>query len=184
MDDAENFCADCRKRQFYFERVYSACIYDGALKELIHLFKYKAKISLAPVLSGLMIDFIKDNRETIDNIDTVAFVPLQDSRLRERGFNQSRILAFSISKEFGIPISDLLRKTARTKHQNELMRDERLSNLTGAFSVRKSPGNPGNLNVLLIDDVMTTGTTLNECAKVLRESGVKAVRCLTLARGI
>ena len=184
LSDIEDLCAECRTREFYFEHAYSVCLYEDALKELIRLFKYKGKIALASNLSGLMIDFLKENSEILDDIDVITFVPLQSGRLRERGFNQSRILASNISKEFAIALFDTLEKTARTKHQNELSRIERLSNLDGAFKIRKgSPGLTG-ASVLLIDDVMTTGATLDECAKALIEGGAKSVKCLTLARGV
>jgi ComF family protein len=112
----------------------------------------------------------------------ITSVPLRNGRLVERGFNQSRVLACEISKEFGIPFSEILSKSKNTRHQNELSREERLVNLEGSFKA-----NPGNAlrgaKVLLIDDVMTTGATLNECSKVLLHSGAKVVRCFTLARG-
>ncbi len=184
IQDMTDLCAECRRRKFHFERAYSACLYEGVLKELVHLFKYKGRASLAITLSGLMTDFIKDNTGTIDEIDLITFVPLQNSRLRRRGFNQSRMLAFNISKEFGIALRDTLEKKGRTKPQNELSREDRLMNLNGSFRVRKGSSSLADLKILLIDDVMTTGSTLNECAKTLLEDGAKEVRCLTLARGI
>ena len=168
---------------FFFEKAYSACLYEGALKELIRLFKYKGRISLAKILSKLMIDFIKENDEILYGIDIITFVPIQARRLRERGFNQSRALALNLSKEFGIPVTDALKKTKLTKPQNELTRNERLTNLKNAFKARGRLKLKGNA-ILLIDDVMTTGATLSECSKVLLDAGAESVRCLTLARGI
>ena len=174
----------CRGGKFHFARAYSACLYEDVLKELIHLFKYRGKIAIGRFLASLMIDFLKTDHGILNDIDLIAFVPLQNGRLRERGFNQSRILAFHISKEFGIALTDVLEKTRRTRHQNELSRIDRLSNLTGAFRVKKSARSLTGMKILLIDDVMTTGATLNECAKVLSEAGAKKVICFTLARGI
>lgn len=162
---------------------YSACLYDGVLKELIHLFKYSGKLSLAKTLSELMVDFVKDTPEIIQGIDMITFVPLQKGRLSQRGFNQSGELASNIAKALGRPLKDLLEKTLSTRHQNELSREDRLTNLKGAFRIKKDVSIKG-LQILLIDDVMTTGATLSECAKVLTRGGAKAVRCLTLARGI
>ena len=82
-----------------------------------------------------------------------------------------------------MPVSRLLEKRVNTRRQNELSRDERLTNLTGAFKP-KDNALIGGANILLIDDVMTTGTTLNECAKTLKSAGAVEVRCLTLARGL
>lgn len=189
LDPLDEFgvCRPClsqiRQNPKRSSRTYSACLYEGPIKELIHLFKYKGKISLAKVLSKLMIDFIKENSEIINGIDIITFVPIQPRRLKDRGFNQSRVLALNLSREFGIPVIDCLKKTLSTRPQNELTRDERLKNLKDAFKIR------GRLNVkghaiLLIDDVMTTGATLSECSKALSDGGALRVRCLTLARGI
>lgn len=173
-----------KDKKYYFERAYSACLYQDVLKELIHLFKYKEKIALGRFLSSLMVDFLKNNPEILDGIDMISFVPLQNNRLRERGFNQSRILAFHISKGSGIPLSDTLKKTRRTENQNELSRSRRLLNLNGAFEIKKNTGSLAGLKILLVDDVMTTGATLNECAKTLSEAGAREIICFTLARGL
>jgi len=89
-----------------------------------------------------------------------------------------------ISKRCGIPVSDCLDKKKQTRHQNELSRDERLVNLSGVFRVKDKVDRLTGKNILIMDDVMTTGATLNECAKALLSSGAKEVRCLTLARGL
>lgn len=184
VEKADVLCPDCRARGPAFSRAYSAYVYDGAMKEVIHCLKYKGRISMAGPLSELLIKFINENPEVVRDIDTVTFVPLRNNRLRERGFNQSRVLASFIAGHFGIELSDLLEKTVSTRHQNELSRGERLSNLTGAFRVRKFARALEGLRVLLVDDVMTTGSTLDECAGSLTSAGAKEVRCLTLARGI
>ena len=116
-------------------------------------------------------------------VDKIAFVPLSKGGVYKRGFNQSEILALNLSKEFSIPVAKILEKTRRTHRQNELARDERLSNLAGAFRIKSNTSING-LTILLIDDVMTTGATLSECAGTLKASGAKEVRCFTLARGI
>ena len=162
--------------------VYSACIYDDALKELVHSFKYKGKTVLANIFSKLMIDYIKDNPEITD-VDLVTVVPLYKDRLREREFNQSLLIANPISKECSIMLTNTLEKTRTTRYQNELMKSERLKNLEGAFSV-SSKTDIKDKNILLIDDIMTTGSTLGECAKTLLNGGAKSVKCFTLARGI
>lgn len=185
LQGAKEICADCRKTSFYFTRAYSACLYEGATKELVHLFKYGNRRDLSKLLTGLLIDFIKDDREIIDGITAVTFVPLHKKRRRERDFNQSEIFASGIAKEFGILLIDALSKTAITKNQNELSRDERLVNLKGAFSIKDATKNHlQGSRILLIDDVMTTGATLDEASRVLIEGGAAEVRCLTLARGI
>jgi ComF family protein len=152
------------------------------VKEMVHLFKYKHRKPLGNILSGLMADFARRYPEVLDGIDMVTFVPLRKSRLREREFNQSEMLARDLAAEFGLKVSGSLRKIKRTRPQNELARSERLVNLKGAFRAENPCGIRGE-RILLVDDVMTTGSTLSECAAVLREAGAGGVRCLTLARG-
>lgn len=175
-------CAECRKRRFHFDRAYSAYLYEGALKELIHLFKYRSRISLSRLLGRLMADYLKENRELLSAIDVITYVPLSARRLRTREFNQSKVLALKIAEWSGIPVVDALAKRAHTRPQNELSRDERLANLSGAFEAKEEAAK--GKNILLIDDVMTTGATFDECAKALKKSGAKGVACLALARGL
>ncbi len=185
LDDAHHLCPGCRKSPFHFSRAYSACLYEGALKDMIHAFKYKNNRTLSSLFTALITDFINDNREIIDTISVVTYVPLHTRRRQERGFNQSEALASGIARAFGIPMHSCLRKASHTKNQSELSRDERLVNVSGAFTA----GGPGahavkGRYVLLVDDVMTTGATLNECSRALIEAGAVEVRCLTLARGL
>ena len=192
MDEAP-VCGLCRsqirpnprhygKEGFHFDAAYAACLYEGILKELIHQYKYGRKCSLSPFLSGLMADFIKDNDEVTGGVDIITFIPLQAGRMRERGFNQSKELALHISRDFDIPLSDMLEKAVSTRHQNELARDERLVNVRGAFRLRRGADAAGK-RILVIDDVMTTGATFSEAGRALKEAGAAEVRCLALARG-
>lgn len=166
-----------------FTKAYSACLYDGVLKELIHSFKFDGNIRLAKGLSVILTAFIKLNPDITKDIDIVTFVPLNRNRLREREFNQSAVLASHTFKAIGMAIVDALDKIRPTKQQNELSRDERLVNLSGAFKVKRRVTIDAK-RILLIDDVMTTGATLDECAGALKNGGAIEVRCLTLARGI
>ena len=195
LDPLDEFriCASCRNAikhnampPFELEaapvKAYSACLYEGTLKELIHLFKYKGKTALAKICARLMINYIKENPEIV-YADLITVVPLHKKRLREREFNQSLLLANLISKAFNLPAVNTLEKIRKTKYQNELLKGERLKNLKNAFRV--SPKAQICMRkVLLIDDVMTTGATLAECANTLLEGGAENVTCFTLARGI
>lgn len=183
MHATGELCAECKRRSFSFDRAWSACLYEGVLKEVIHLFKYRGRLALSGILCKRIVAFIKDNREIIDGIDHITFVPLYNGWLNEREYNHSGILAAAISAEFTIPISRAVEKTLRTRRQNELSRDERLTNLEGAFRVKDNVRLDGS-KLLLIDDVMTTGATLDECAEALKSAGAEEVRCLTLARGL
>ena len=169
--------------EFDFSATYSACRYDGTLKELVHSFKYGRKIKLAKLFSGILSDFIGERPYIIEDIDVITHVPLHAGRLREREFNQSKLLACGVAERFALPAEDLLEKPALTAHQNELPREERLANLAGAFRAKEDAAIAGR-RVLLVDDVMTTGATLNECSKTLIAAGSAEVRCLTLSRGI
>ena len=180
---AGELCVECARTGPAFDRAWSAYLYEGVLKELIHLFKYRGKLALSGILSDKLIAFIKDNEEIVEGIDIITFVPLHNSWLNEREYNQSGILAAAISRKFRMPVWRVMEKAFRTRRQNELSREERLVNLAGAFRI-KEDAHIGGLKVLLIDDVMTTGATLNECAKTLKSSGAQEVRCLTLARGL
>ncbi|MCX5666533.1 MAG: ComF family protein [Candidatus Omnitrophica bacterium] len=162
--------------------VYSACLYDGGLKELVHRFKYKGKTVLAKIFSKLMLDYIKENPEITD-VDLITVVPLHKERLREREFNQSLLIASPISKAYSLALTNALEKTRKTRYQNELLKSERLKNLEGAFGVSPE-ARIGDKRILLIDDIMTTGSTLGECAKTFLDGGAKSVICFTLARGI
>jgi len=183
MNSIDKQCDECKRTDFAFDRAWSACLYEGVLKNLVQLFKYKGKLALSPILCDKITGFIKDNKEIIEGIDSITFVPLYNDWLNEREYNQSGILASAISREFGIPIIKPMEKIVRTKRQNELSREERLINLAGVFQIKGHDILTGR-KVLLIDDVMTTGSTLSECASTLKGSGAKEVRCLTLARGM
>lgn len=167
----------------HFAVARSACIYEGVLKELIHSFKYKGKVTLAGTLASYMVETASQDNTLMDGLDAVTFVPMQDGVLKTRDYNHSGVLAGLVARHFSLPLLDTLKKTRRTRPQNELSRDQRLTNLIGAFRIRRKNEVVG-LKILLIDDVMTTGATLDECSRVLIDSGAKEVRCLTLSRGI
>ena len=92
-----------------------------------------------------MMDFLRDNREITQGVEAITYVPLDRARMRERGFNQSRLLARGIAKQLDIPLINAIKKISRTRHQNELSRDERLINLRGAFKARKGIDLKGKL---------------------------------------
>ena len=177
----KNICLVCLKRNHSFDRAFSPCIYEGVVKELIHSFKYKGKDYLGAPLSRLMIEFIKEYNLPIKYIDSIIPVPLHKSKLREREFNQAEILSKHIADEFGKPVlKNILMRHRFTKTQTELEIVERLSNIKGSFSVIKSEEVNGR-NLLLVDDVLTTGATASEAAYTLKNAGANIVFVLTLA---
>ncbi len=130
-----------------------------------------------------MIDFVK--KHDIDkNIDLITPVPIYPTKKRERTYNHAEILARSLSKNFAIPIdAKNLKKIRWTRSQSELGREKRLKNVKDSFLI-VDKGAFSDKCVLLVDDVYTTGTTINECAKVLRGAKASKVFSLTLARGV
>lgn len=185
MDNADRICGVCLKARPSFTAARSVLLYEGAVKELVRVFKYGNGRSLAAPLGDMMTDLLEKEGRLIRDVRLVTFVPMHRASIYERGFNQSELLARRISARSGLPVARLLEKVRRTRRQNELPREERLRNLKDAF--RPYPECAGKLDgatVLIVDDVMTTGATLDECGRVLVEAGAGEVRCITLARGI
>jgi ComF family protein len=162
------------KRPPLFSKASSFGIYEGILAEAINRFKFQGIKRLAGPLGALLPDL------DASGIDAVVPVPLSVTGLRNRGFNQSLLLAKAFSDRKKIPlVMDGLLKCRETGPQIGLSAKERAKNLRGAFS---SPGRFDGMRVLLVDDVMTTGSTANECAKQLLNAGADDVSVLTLAR--
>lgn len=164
-------------------RIYSVCIYEGIIKQSIHLFKYKNKLSLAKPLGRLMVEFA-GNFLNMQEINLVLPVPLHSRKLRLRQFNQAQLLAGCLSRAFSKKlVANLLIKIKQGPAQVSLKRRARLQNVQGSFKVR-NVSLLKNKNVLLIDDVLTTQATAGECRRVLLAAGANRVDVLTLARGI
>lgn len=177
----KNTCLSCKKERFNFDRAFSPCTYTGTVKKLIHEFKYRGKDYLGKPLAGLMNEFIRDYCLPIEHLDFIIPVPLHESRLREREFNQAQILSEQVGKEFNKEVlTGALIRNKPTKTQAELNAEERRQNVDKSFSVSK-PERIKDRNLLLIDDVLTTGSTSNEAAKTLKQAGAKIVLLLTLA---
>jgi ComF family protein len=168
-------CINCLKSQQFLDGVFVYGEYEGVLKRVIHVIKFDAVRRLAKKLGDLL------THPEIPPVDCIVPVPLSRERLLKRGFNQSLWIGRGLSEKQGIPLNNyLLIKTRETTPQSLLSGKERLRNPRGAFAVVKEKDIPER--VLLIDDVITTGATLNECAKVLKSSGVKYVYALVAAR--
>lgn len=176
----DHLCGPCRSDPPAYTRAWSLYSYASPLQEAMRLFKYNKKVALADALGALM------SRATIEpaHIDMIIPVPLHPTRLRDREYNQSLLLADRVSRARHIPLSyDNLVRIRETAPQTELSRAVRLKNLRRAFAVRR-PQDVSGKQILIIDDVFTTGTTVNECAKTLRKAGASQVYVCTLARTI
>jgi ComF family protein len=149
--------------------------YDGRMKEIIHSLKYEHRRSLAQPLGALMRE---RGADLLRNTDAVVPVPLHRRREYERGFNQADDLA----RQLGLPVLPLLKRVVHTQSQIELPKHRRQENVKNAFAIGHEPSSSFPGIVVLVDDVSTTGSTLEACARVLKSAGVKEVRALTAAR--
>lgn len=173
-------CGECHLRPPAFSKAWSCYRYESPLKDAIHLLKYQRKVALAGPLADLLMERTGDPHD----FDMVMPVPLHPDRLREREFNQALLFADRVARHLALPLSyDNLIRTQATPPQSELTRAARLRNLRRTFAVSRPAGIIGR-RILLIDDVFTTGTTVNECAKVLRKAGAGPVSVCTIARAI
>jgi ComF family protein len=174
-------CSDCRENPPRFRRARSAFLLTGPGKSLVLKYKYSSNPYLsAPAINRL----IKTGREEYcwSDYDLIVPVPLHPRKARERGFNQSGVLSGGLNRRTGIKLSrKTLVRTRYTKTQTRLSRQERQNNVKGAFRVSNRADLSGK-SILLVDDVFTTGATVNECARMLIKAGVVEIDVLTLAR--
>jgi competence protein ComFC len=166
----------------FFEKAYHCCPYEGMIRDLIHKFKYGKKAFLKNafiyILHNLFTEKIASNK-----IDIIMPVPMYHKDEKKRGFNQSCILAEGLTEKTGIAFQNTLLKPKKTLAQAGLNKAERLKNIKNAFSCKKQQY-LYNKNILLIDDVFTTGATISECAGILKAHGAGTVLALTIAKGI
>ncbi len=182
-DEKGHLCAPCLKERRYFEVHRTCALYEGALKEAIHRFKYGGVFPLVKVFGDLLHPAFQNLARDYP-ADLLVPVPLHIRRLRDRGFNQALLLVKDLSKRTGIPYAErALKKIKDTPFQITLKKRERRKNLTRAFQVKDREAIKGKA-VMLVDDVYTTGTTVNECSRVLRMAGAERVAVLTVARAL
>jgi ComF family protein len=182
MIDGPFTCSNCADRDFHFECAVAPFLSRGVVREFIHRFKYNRHFHLRHQLAAWMRAGFDDDRLMSPKPDALVPVPLHSARRREREFNQAEILAQLLSKIAGLPVEHALIRVRYTSTQTRLQRHERMENLRGAFELRHTPAVTGK-HIILIDDVFTTGSTVEECARVLRRANAASVRVLTVARG-
>ena len=174
-------CANCAHRALYFDAAVSAYRSRGIARHVILNFKYGRQIHLRHLVGQWLIAALDDTRLRERKFDAVVPVPLHPARQRERGFNQAALLAERVSPHLGVPVRPVLQRVRFTTTQTAFDRGERIQNLRHAFRLRQNADVRG-LDVLLIDDVLTTGSTVSECARVLKENGARSVYAATAAR--
>lgn len=176
----EALCAACRMGLFAFSAARSFAVYEKALVRAILLLKFERIEPLGGWFAAELADLVRRWPPELAT-DVVVPVPLHRRRLQERGYNQAEMISKPLAKKLALPHKALLERIKPRPDQHLLTLRERWDSVRGAFATRPS-SQVDNLRVLLVDDVMTTGATLDACAKVLRHAGAKAVVGLTVAR--
>lgn len=164
-----------------FGRLRSVCYFEGSARNLVHALKYRDRTELAPMLALWMV---RAGRELLDDCDVIVPVPLHTFRLVARRFNQAAELAGRVARLSGRPmLADAVRRVRHTQHQVGLGRTGRAANVKGAFRItERGRADVTGKRVLLIDDVYTTGATVEAVTRVLLRAGASSVNVLTFAR--
>ncbi len=175
---AERLCGNCRANPLQIEKIRSAASFEGVLRHAIHRFKYERLSSMAEPFGEMLADYWRAEQLTAD---WLIPVPLHPSRERDRGYNQSELLARQLARRVNVPIGSRgLRRTRATAVQMTLNAAQRRENVTGAFECAEL--RVRGARVVIIDDVGTTGATLDACAQAVLKAGAASVMGLTLAR--
>lgn len=175
-------CSNCADRTLHFDCAVARYRSTGIVRELIHRFKYERTFYLRHPLAQWMSEALDDERIRAQRCDYLVPVPLHSARQREREFNQAEELAQLIAARAGAPVLRCLRRVRYTTTQTRLDREARMQNLRDAFRVRHT-SRVSQSHLILVDDVFTTGSTVEECARVLKQAGAASVRVITVARG-
>ncbi len=181
-------CPNCNDLSFAFEFARPAMLRDDRTLEMIHRLKYGREIHLAAELGRLAREAFADPRlaPALEGSWPLVPVPLHRKRLQSRHFNQAEEISHALSRETGLPLLKAMNRVRKTETQTLLSRRQRMENLKNAFEVTRNgkrwiKGSPEG--AVLIDDVLTTGSTVNECAKTLRRAGFRKVFVVTVMRG-
>jgi len=178
----EGACYGCASRGAGFpEKVLALGPYQGQLREALHRFKYSGEKRIGKFLADLLLE-----GPALDLVrpDLIVPVPLHPGRLRQRGYNQALVLAERLALGLGIPLGkDILFRTAATHPQASLQREARRSNLVNAFEVRQTERLKGK-SILLVDDIITTGSTLEACGQALRQGEIRSLQAICVAAGV
>ncbi|MBN1794552.1 MAG: ComF family protein [Candidatus Omnitrophica bacterium] len=179
----KELCGRCKKGGHSFDRIWSCTVYEGVMARIIRQYKYHKKRLLSHDLVQLMIRFAEMHIPMKD-VDVVLAVPLHRKKEYARTFNQAEYIARPFAQYFNkIYCRDVLRKVRYTESQSMLTKSERTRNVTASFRLYNRH-NVAQRHILLVDDVLTTGATINECAKILIAGGAKKVSAFVVSRGI
>ncbi len=176
LKDESDYCNRCQNQKSAFVKNRAPFVYDGEVKRLIYKFKFRKKKYIAQTLGALMAD---KYLECDMDADIIVFVPMADSEVKKRGFNQAELLANEVGERLNMPVLPALVKIKDTSEQKRLKNNGRAKNLEGAFACIFE--HVKDRRVLLVDDIFTTGATANECAKTLLKAKARSVTVLTAA---
>lgn len=183
-DGEAEYCFDCSRHKLYFNEGRAVFIYDSNMKQSIYQFKYNNKREYGKFYAS---EIIKSLQTDISRWkpDALVPIPIHKSKMKTRGFNQAYVLAKELGNYLQIPVrNDILIRNKKTSAQKQLTLDERQINLKNAFKIVQ---NDVKLNtIILIDDIYTTGSTINEAAKICKEAGIINIYfiCIAIGRGI
>lgn len=184
--DQREYCSDCQRKDYHFEYGYSLWVYDSVMKKSISDFKYHYKKEYAKYYIEKIIQIYG---KAINKLapDVLVPVPIHKSKYRERGYNQAKILAYGIAKELNIPVlPNLLIRNKKTLPQKQLSDKERLKNLQEAFMFNDKAASDYHKElkrIILVDDIYTTGSTIEACTNVLMRNGIEHTYFITLCIG-
>lgn len=177
----ESVCPNCFENNYVFTRAVSVFLYEGAAKEMVHALKYQGLKGIGDWFGNQMFKYLQ-HEKSMTEVDYVTAVPLHRVRRRERGFNQSELIARALASRIDKPFTDkALIRQHYTESQTLLNRKKRRKNIIGAFKTGRL--NPAGKSFLLVDDVFTTGSTVNESTKTLLKAGAAQVYVMTACHG-
>ena len=178
VDEIGGQCLKCQKKKYFFDKNTSFFYYSGTISAVIKKMKYSSKKYFSKIFAEMMTQ----NKSCFEQIDYITFVPMNEKKQKERGFNQAEEIAREISKIVGIEVVNVLTKDFSKYNQAELSGKERLENLKGSFHLTRNGDIIKDKNILIIDDVFTTGTTLDRCSEELKKAKPKCIHTMTLAK--
>ena len=181
--EGQSVCSQCNENRYYFSKARAVGLYEGALREYLSELKYRYRPELGEALGKLMVEWVKLEPE-FQKADLIIPIPIHRLKLELRGYNQAELLANPLQKYLGIKLkNDIIIRDKLTESQNSLNKEDRFLNITNAFRVVNGKELTGT-SVLLIDDILTTGATASEAARVLLRAGARTVKVLALAAGV
>ncbi len=184
--EEKEYCSDCERKAYHFDRGYAVWTYNDVMKKSVANFKYHGRKEYAAFYIEEVVERYSDKIKRMKP-DAIVPVPVHRSKYLERGYNQADILARGIGKMVGVPVvSDLLLRNKKTMPQKELSDIERLRNLTGAFRWNEAASRRYGRDLarlLLVDDIYTTGSTIEACTNILKSQGVLEVYFIVLCIG-